>query len=160
MTDRGTRVRWSTAALVAPAAAAIFTGTTVWASGHEPATASTPTVSSPKVAAAVPAAKADPVVVALQAAIDKNTAQVAKLRSTVAALQARAAAIAKGSTVPRAASSRSTTSTSATRASSTRSSTPTTTRTTATRTTTAAPAPAPAPAPPTQTTTGASGAVK
>ena len=39
MTDRGTRVRWTTAALVAPAAAAVFTGTTVWAADHEPASA-------------------------------------------------------------------------------------------------------------------------
>ena len=36
MTDRGTRVRWTTAALVAPAAAALFTGTTVWATSHQP----------------------------------------------------------------------------------------------------------------------------
>ena len=28
MTDRGTRVRWTTAALVAPTAAALFAGTT------------------------------------------------------------------------------------------------------------------------------------
>jgi hypothetical protein len=148
MTERGTRVRWSTAALVAPAAAALFTGTTVWAAGHEPATASTPTAST-----ASPAPTVDPLVVALRAAIDKNTAQVDRLRKTVAALQARAAAIAKGTAVPKSSSSRPTSST----RTSTRTSTSTATRST-TRTTTAAPAPAPAPA--TQTTTGASGAVK
>jgi len=94
MTDRGIKVRWTTAALVAPAAAALFTGTTVWASGHQPATASTP-----KAAAATPKPTVDPLVVALQSAVDANTAQVAKLRTTVASLQAQAAAIAKGSTV-------------------------------------------------------------
>lgn len=147
MTERGTRVRWSTAALVAPAAAALFTGTTVWAAGHEPATASTATTST-----VAPAPKVDPLVVALRAAIDKNTAQVDRLRATVVALQARAAAIAKGAAVPRTAASRSTSST----RTSTRTTTATASRNT-TRATTAAAKPAPAPA--TQTTTGASGAV-
>jgi hypothetical protein len=145
MTERGTRVRWSTAALVAPAAAALFTGTTVWAAGHEPATASTPAT-----ATAAPAPTVDPLVVALRAAVDKNTAQVNKLRTTVAALQAQAAAIAKGTAVPR---------TTASRATSTRT-TSRTSGTTATRSTTRTTAAAPAPAPATQTTTGASGAVK
>ena len=94
MTDRGIKVRWTTAALVAPAAAALFTGTTVWASGHQPATASTP-----KAAAPTPTATVDPMVLALRSAVDANTAQVAKLRATVASLQAQAVAIAKGSTV-------------------------------------------------------------
>ena len=44
MTDRGTRVRWTTAALLAPTAAALFTGTTVWAAGHQPSTASSTNV--------------------------------------------------------------------------------------------------------------------
>ena len=142
MTDRGTRVRWSTAALVAPAAAALFTGTTVWASGHEPATASTPTAAS-----TAPKPVVDPVVVALQAAVDRNTAQVDALRRTVAALRAQAAAVAAGGgAAPRTTASR-----------------PTAARSTSSRTsstTTRAPAAAPAPAPATQTTTGASGAVK
>ena len=94
MTERGIKVRWTTAALVAPAAAALFTGTTVWASGHQPATASTP-----KAAAPAPAQTVDPLVVTLQSAVDANTAQVAKLRATVATLQAQAAAIAKGGSV-------------------------------------------------------------
>lgn len=146
MTDRGTRVRWTTAALVAPAAAALFTGTTVWASGHEPATASTPTT------AAAPAPAADPLVAALRAQIDQNTAQVDRLRQTVANLQAQAVAIAKGVAVPRTTSSRSTSSAPSSRTSSRTSSAPTT------RSTTTAPAPAPAPV--THTTTGASGVVK
>ena len=93
MTDRGIKVRWTTAALVAPAAAALFTGTTVWASGHQPATASTPQAATP-----VPSQSTDPLVLALRSAVDSNTAQVAKLRATVASLQAQAAAIAKGGT--------------------------------------------------------------
>ena len=170
MTDRGTRVRWTTAALVAPAAAAVFTGTTVWSAEHEPATASTTTSTTPAAAAPAAAAPAqpDPVVASLQAAVDANTVQVKRLRATVASLEAQAAAIAKGTPAAAVHTSKATTrSTSRT----------TTNRTTAPRTTTrtsapaskpapavrapaAAPAPAPAPAPATQTTTGASGAVK
>ena len=98
MTDRGTRVRWTTAALVAPAAAAVFTGTTVWSAEHEPATASTTTSTTPAAAAPAAAAPAqpDPVVASLQAAVDANTVQVKRLRVTVASLEAQAAAIAKG----------------------------------------------------------------
>ena len=172
MTDRGTRVRWTTAALVAPAAAAVFTGTTVWSAEHEPATASTTTstTTSTTPAAAAPAAAApsqpDPIVASLQAAVDANTVQVKRLRATVASLEAQAAAIAKGTPAAAVHTSKATTrSTSRT----------TTNRTTAPRTTTRtsapaskpapavrapAAAPAPAPAPATQTTTGASGAVK
>jgi hypothetical protein len=94
MTDRGTRVRWTTAALVAPAAAALFTGTTVWASAHQPATASTTTTAAP-----APAKTVDPVVATLRTAIDSNSAQVLKLRATVSVLQKKAAAIAKGANV-------------------------------------------------------------
>ena len=166
MTDRGTRVRWTTAALVAPAAAAVFTGTTVWSAEHEPATASTTTSTTPAAAAPAAAAPAqpDPVVASLQAAVDANTVQVKRLRATVASLEAQAAAIAKGTPAAAVHTSKATTrSTSRT----------TTNRTTAPRTTTRtsapaskpapavrAPAAAPAPAPATQTTTGASGAVK
>ena len=98
MTDRGTRVRWTTAALVAPAAAAVFTGTTVWASAHQPATAATTTTTT--TAAAVPEKTVDPVVETLRAAVDSNSAQVLKLRAAVATLQKQAAAIAKGANVP------------------------------------------------------------
>jgi len=89
MTDRGTRVRWTTAALVAPTAAALFTGTTVWAAGHQPGTATTGSSTTP----AAPAASLDPQVVALQKAIAANTAQVSALRKTVAGLAAQATAI-------------------------------------------------------------------
>ena len=174
MTDRGTRVRWTTAALVAPAAAAVFTGTTVWAADHEPASAASTTTTStastaPAVAAADPApAQPDPVIASLQAAVDANSVQVARLRRTVADLQAQAAAITKGIA---AASVRTATSAGSSRSSARTSSTASTPKASAPRAAapasrpapvvrSAAPAPAPVPAPATHTTTGASGAVK
>ena len=172
MTDRGTRVRWTTAALVAPAAAAVFTGTTVWSAEHEPATASTTTstTTSTTPAAAAPAAAApsqpDPIVASLQAAVDANTVQVKRLRVTVASLEAQAAAIAKGTPAAAVRTSKTTTR-STSRTATNRTTAPrTTTRTSAPASKPApavrapAAAPAPAPAPATQTTTGASGAVK
>ena len=121
MTDRGTRVRWTTAALVAPAAAALFTGTTVWASAHQPATAAT-TASTATTAVAAPEKTVDPLVETLRTAVDDNTAQVVKLRDTVAALQKQAAAIAKGAKVPVVKASKSTWRPSSSRSSSSRSS--------------------------------------
>ncbi|MGE3811031.1 MAG: hypothetical protein AB7I24_05750, partial [Candidatus Nanopelagicales bacterium] len=59
MTERGSRARWTAAALVAPATAAVFTGTTVWAAEHQPATA-------PKAAPAAAAPAGDPAVVVLK----------------------------------------------------------------------------------------------
>ena len=168
MTDRGTRVRWTTAALVAPAAAAVFTGTTVWSAEHEPATASTTTSTTPAAAAPAAAAPAqpDPVVASLQAAVDANTVQVKRLRVTVASLEAQAAAIAKGTPAAAVRTSKTTTR-STSRTATNRTTAPrTTTRTSAPASKPApavrapAAAPAPAPAPATQTTTGASGAVK
>jgi len=173
MTDRGTRVRWTTAALVAPAAAAVFTGTTVWAAEHEPATASTtttsttPTSTAPPAAASAAAAPAqpDPVVASLQAAVDANTVQVERLRQTVATLQAQAALIAQGTPAAAVRTSKATTRTTSRPTSTTTSRSSSTTRTTP-RAPAPAPkpapvaAPAPAPAPATHTTTGASGAVK
>jgi len=138
MTDRGIKVRWTTAALVAPAAAALFTGTTVWASGHQPATASTP-----KAAAPTPTATVDPMVLALRSAVDANTAQVAKLRATVASLQAQAVAIAKGSTVKVTKTSGGSTTWKST---STKSSSTSSKSTSTKKSTSSAPAPAPAPA--------------
>ena len=91
MTDRGNRARWTTAALVAPTAAALFTGTAVWASGHQPVTttaSATPTSAPPKAV--------DPALVALRQAVAANSAQVSALRKTVATIKAQAAVIAKG----------------------------------------------------------------
>jgi len=88
MTNRGTRARWTTAALIAPTAAALFTGTTVWAAGHQPVST---VKATPKVAATV-----DPTVVALRQAVDANAAQVAALRKTVASLKKQADSIVKG----------------------------------------------------------------
>jgi hypothetical protein len=149
MTDRGTRVRWTTAALVAPAAAALFTGTTVWASAHQPATASTTTTAAP-----APAKTVDPVVATLRTAIDSNSAQVLKLRASVAALQKQAAAIAKGANVPTAKSGSSSswhaTSSSSTRKSTSRSSSSKSSGSSSgsSKPTVSKPAPAPAPKPP------------
>lgn len=156
MTDRGTRVRWTTAALVAPTAAALFTGSTVWAVGHQPVTAAKPVAATPAAAPAV-----DPVVVALRAEIDANSARIDKLRATVEALKAQATAIARGASVAVPSSGRkaaSGTRTSTSRTSSSRA-TSTASRTTAPRTTTVHVS-TPAPPPATSTTTGASGAVK
>ncbi len=89
MTDRGTRARWTTAALIAPTAAALFTGTTVWAAGHSPVAVST-TKASPVV---------DPAVLELRQAVQTNVAQVASLRDTVAAILAQAQA-ESGGTIP------------------------------------------------------------
>jgi hypothetical protein len=149
MTDRGTRVRWTTAALVAPAAAALFTGTTVWASAHQPATASTTTTAAP-----APAKTVDPVVATLRTAIDSNSAQVLKLRASVAALQKQAAAIAKGANVPTAKSGSSSswhaTASSSTRKSTSRSSSSKSSGSSSgsSKPTVSKPAPAPAPKPP------------
>ena len=148
MTDRGTRVRWTTAALVAPTAAALFTGTTVWAQAHQPATVAAATAPAP---AAQPTV--DPVVVALRQAVDANTEQVARLRDTVATLQAQAAAIASGAKVPVSAAASSTRrSGSATTTSATTTSGTTRRSTSGTATTTRTSAPA------THTTTSASAA--
>ena len=88
MTNRGTRARWTTAALIAPTAAALFTGTPVWAAGHQPVTT---TKAAPKATATV-----DPTVVALRQAVKANEAQVAALRKTVQSLKKQADALAKG----------------------------------------------------------------
>ena len=90
MTSRGTRARWTTAALIAPTAAALFTGTTVWAAGHQPVSA----------AKATPKATVDPAVVALRQAVKANEAQVASLRKTVQSLKKQADALAKGVVLP------------------------------------------------------------
>ena len=149
MTDRGTRVRWTTAALVAPTAAALFTGTTVWAAGHQPLTAAKPTAAGPTATASV-----DPAIVELRAQIDANSAKVDKLRTTVATLTARAAAVAGGSS----ARVSTTTKSSTTRSSSTKSSSSSSTkRTSNPKKTVHVATPAPPPAP--NTTPGASGAV-
>lgn len=93
MTERGTRARWTTAALVAPTAAAVFTGTTVWAAGHQPVTTS----SKPApVAAVATESVVDPAVAELQAAVDEARAQVADLRAAVSKVAKQANAVIKG----------------------------------------------------------------
>ena len=99
MTERGTRVRWTTAALLAPTAAALFTGTTVWAAGHQPGTGSTTT------ATPAPTATVDPQVEWLRQAVAANTAQVDALRATVSKLQKQAVALTAKTKAKAAASS-------------------------------------------------------
>lgn len=93
MTERGTRARWTTAALIAPATAAVFTGTTVWAAGHQPVTTSAKPAVAPA-AAAEPTV--DPAVAELQAAVDEARAQVADLRVAVSQVTKQANAVIKG----------------------------------------------------------------
>ena len=145
MTDRGTRVRWTTAALIAPTAAALFAGTTAWATGHQPSTGTTTAKPVP-----APTATVDPAVVALQKAVAKNTAQVAALRASVLKLKAQAAAIAGG----KSSAGRSSGSTSSKKSSATSGSTKKRSSSSSSKVTVTAPKPAPT----TQTSTGASGA--
>lgn len=152
MTDRGTRVRWTTAALIAPTAAALFAGTTAWATGHQPSTGTTAAKPVP-----TPTATVDPAVVALQKAVAKNTAQVAALRASVLKLKAQAAAIAGGKAKAGSSSGSSTwtTKSSSSSGSSTKKKSSTSHASSGGSTVTVT---APKPAPTTQTSTGASGA--
>ncbi|CAB4954529.1 unannotated protein [freshwater metagenome] len=159
MTERGTRVRWTTAALVAPTAAALFTGTTVWAAGHQPATvtaATSPSVPTPT--ATVTAAPADPAVEALREQIAANSAKVAALTRTVETLRAQTAAISGVAYVPSAKAAGSTTPKGSGGATSPapKVTTPIAAKPTAPKVVVTKPAPPP----PVQTTTGASGAPK
>ena len=157
MTERGTRVRWTTAALLAPTAAALFTGTTVWAAGHQPGTGSATT------AAPAPTAPVDPQVEWLRQAVAANTAQVDALRATVSKLQKQAVALTAKTKAKAAASSSGRSSggyssgggsqsSSGGSSSSSRSSSSSGSSGGSTKVT----VPAPAPAPATHTTTGAS----
>ena len=157
MTERGTRVRWTTAALLAPTAAALFTGTTVWAAGHQPGTGSTTT------ATPAPTATVDPQVEWLRQAVAANTAQVDALRATVSKLQKQAVALTAKTKAKAAASSSGRSSggyssgggsqsSSGGSSSSSRSSSSSGSSGGSTKVT----VPAPAPAPATHTTTGAS----
>ena len=145
MTDRGTRVRWTTAALIAPTAAAPFAGTTAWATGHQPSTGTTTAKPVP-----APTETVDPAVVAQEKAGGKNTAQVAALRASVLKLKAQAAAIAGG----KSSAGRSSGSTSSKKSSATSGSTKKRSSSSSSKVTVTAPKPAPT----TQTSTGESGA--
>ena len=153
MTDRGTRVRWTTAALIAPTAAALFAGTTAWATGHQPSTGATTAKPVP-----APTATVDPAVVALQKAVAKNTAQVAALRASVLKLKAQAAAIAGGKATSGRSSGSSGSATWSKKSSSSSSGSSTKKKTSSSGSSTPVKVTAPAPAPTTQTSTGASGA--
>jgi len=163
MTERGTRVRWTTAALVAPTAAALFTGTTVWAAGHQPSTVDAassppvPTATAPEIATATPA-PANPDVASLREQITTNSAKVAALAQTVETLRAQAAAISGVKYVPSptSASTRTTTASGGSTRPTPKVATSTSPKPTAPKVVVTKPAPPP----PVQTTTGASGAPK
>lgn len=167
MTDRpGNRARWSAAALLAPVAAGLFTGTAAWSATHDPnkaaAATSTPATTA---AAATPKPTVDPQLAALEQAIARSKAQVTALQGALTTLNAKIAApasagrsaVSSGGTAVRSTSK--STSGSSTRSTAPAQKAPAQKAATPARTTTVAAAPAaPAPAPVTHTTTGASGA--
>jgi hypothetical protein len=107
---RGAKARWSSAALIAPAAAALFTGVTTWALHHDPSkSAATVDTSATNAAAkdsaskggaadddatenetgdATPAASADPELVALRASVAQDRARVHQVERMLAQLRA------------------------------------------------------------------------
>lgn len=168
MTDRpGNRARWSAAALLAPVAAGLFTGTAAWSATHDPnkaaAATSTPATTA---AAATPKPTVDPQLAALEQAIARSKAQVTALQGALTTLNAkiaapasagRSSAVSSGGAAVRSTSK--STSGSSTRSTAPAQKAPAQKAATPARTTTVAAAPAaPAPAPVTHTTTGASGA--
>lgn len=87
---RGQRARWSSAALVAPLAAVVFSGATAYSLHHDPhATAAAP--------AAAAAPKADTGLVALRRTLLETAKQVATLRGQVASLRAAARGVSSSS---------------------------------------------------------------
>ena len=92
MTERGTRARWTAAALVAPVAAAVFTGTTVWAAENQPVTAAAPAATT----AAPAEPTADPAVVKLRKEVAKEKRKIAALTKKVTNISKKAAALAAG----------------------------------------------------------------
>jgi hypothetical protein len=88
MTDRGRQARWSIAAALAPAAAAVFAATTAWSTGHPPVKATGATTDT---------AAADAVAADLQGSLDEETARVAALQARVDALRKQASGIGRGS---------------------------------------------------------------
>ena len=92
MTERGTRARWTAAALVAPVAAAVFTGTTVWAAENQPVTAAAPAATT----AAPVQPTADPAVAKLRKEVAKEKKKIAALTKKVTNLSKKAAALASG----------------------------------------------------------------
>ncbi len=82
MTDiSGARARWRAIAVLAPATAALFAGTTAWAAQHDPTAGGTTTGSTP-----APAAGADQSQQALLATIAADEARLAELQQRLEAL--------------------------------------------------------------------------
>ena len=156
MTDRGRRARWTAAATLSPLAAALFAGTTAWATSHSPTITAASTATESNAAQGADPASSDAVSSELQQTLDDETARVSALEKKVAELRAQTAAL-KAGTTGRAATGTKTAKGSPARSgtsqarTTTRSTTPTTPRrtTTTTRTTTTK-------APAVHTTTGGS----
>ncbi len=127
--------RWTAAALLAPASAAVFAGSVAWASGHSPGAASAePVAAQPASAQQVGLVAVDPAVAARRAAlrrdVEKSTARVTALRKQVEALTAQVSELNRTGTTSRTGASRSTATRRTTTSGTTRS---TTTRSTTTR---------------------------
>lgn len=88
---RGRRARWTAAAVLAPVAAAVFAGTTAWASSHDPNATAAPTA-APKVNHTV-----DPVLRRLRQDVEKQTKEVARMRANLKGLHKKTQALAQPS---------------------------------------------------------------
>jgi len=96
MTDVTRHTRWSVAALLAPATAAVFAGTVGWASANTPAPAAPQTtkLAAAPLAQAVTGTDVDP---SLESAVRAQIAQVEALRKQVADLRQQVKALHSGS---------------------------------------------------------------
>jgi hypothetical protein len=89
---RGRRARWTAAAVLAPVAAAVFAGTTAWASSHDPNATAAPTA-APKANHTV-----DPVLRKLRLDVEKQTKEVTRMRANLKGLHKKTQALAQPST--------------------------------------------------------------
>lgn len=142
----GRHSRWTVAALLAPASAAVFAGAMGWSADHQPVTSAANASFSQKGGDHKDDGKHDEGDEALQRQVEAQIAQVRAMRRQVAAMRKEVAALKSGKpTKPTKPTTPGTTTTQP--APAPKPTTPTQTQTSA---------PAPAPAPPTQTTTGGS----
>lgn len=88
---RGSRARWSVAAVVAPAAAAAFAGSTGWALAHPPDTGGSPSAAAGTAAEQTASYRE---VVALQAQVAERQARLAALADAVRTARKQAATLA------------------------------------------------------------------
>ncbi len=91
MLGSGVHTRWLAAALLAPAAAAVFTGATMWTVHRPPAY--TAAQQTPLTLSALPSSHplsrptADPALAAMHSSVQRDAAKLALLRKTLAALK-------------------------------------------------------------------------